>query len=41
MPRKQKYFTPTELQKFPYISNTLHGMDEEDGSLDMIREWQK
>jgi hypothetical protein len=41
MTKKQKIYTAKELQKFPYISTTLHDMDREDGSIDMIREWQK
>ena len=41
MPKKIKQYSVQELQHFPYVSNTLHEMDQEDGSLEMIREWQK
>ncbi len=37
---KQSY-SIDELKNFPYKSTTLHGMDEEDGSTNMIHEWQK
>ena len=40
MKSKQSYSTE-ELRNFSYKSTTLHGMDEEDGSLEMIREWQR
>ncbi len=41
MPAKSKTYTAEELMNFPYISGTLEWMDEEDGSMDMIREWQE
>lgn len=40
MKSKQSY-SAKELKNFPYTSTTLHGMEEEDGSLEMVREWQK
>lgn len=41
MPAKAKTYTADELKHFKYTASTLAGMDEEDGSMDMIREWQK
>jgi predicted DNA binding CopG/RHH family protein len=41
MPAKAKIYTADELTDFHYTASTLAWMDEEDGSMDMIREWQK
>jgi|GEM_PF-2342790 len=41
MKQTKQSYSIEELKNFPYTSTTLHGMDEEDGSTEMIREWQK
>lgn len=41
MKQTKKIHSVEKLKNFPYKSTTLHGMDKEDGSIEMIREWQK